>query len=70
MQLPATTTGRVSKTFFGKGTYVKVGDPFAVIVHESDEGPRGGPTTSLQIVSVLREKPAKRKGNVNGRGDR
>ena len=64
MQLEAVTSGQVSKTFFDTGTHVTVGDPFAIIICEGDAGPGKGPTASVRIMKIIRQKPSRRSGNA------
>ena len=57
MVLKAIGPGYVSKTFFEKGTYVKEGDPLAIIVCDPEDGPRSAETSKLEVIEHIRRKP-------------
>jgi pyruvate/2-oxoglutarate dehydrogenase complex dihydrolipoamide acyltransferase (E2) component len=59
MRLKANGRGVVTKTFFARPTYVKVGDPIAIVAADGDEIPYGKDYVSLEIVKMKHEKPQK-----------
>jgi pyruvate/2-oxoglutarate dehydrogenase complex dihydrolipoamide acyltransferase (E2) component len=60
IEFDAIDVGVVSKTFFSRGTSVKIGDPFAVVICEPERRPRTDDTCRLRIVERLRHKPTAR----------
>ena len=58
MELDAVAPGILKKVFFDRGTYVSIGDPFAIIVCDPENGPRTAETARLRVVSITRAKPA------------
>lgn len=58
MALKAVGPGYVTKTFFERGTHIKEGDPMAIIVCDSEDGPRNKETCGLEIIETIRHKPS------------
>jgi pyruvate dehydrogenase E2 component (dihydrolipoamide acetyltransferase) len=57
MNLKANGSGLVTKTFFPRGTGVRVGDPIAIISADGESIPYGKPYSVVEIVKAKREKP-------------
>jgi pyruvate/2-oxoglutarate dehydrogenase complex dihydrolipoamide acyltransferase (E2) component len=62
MEFDAVGTGFVSKTFFERGTNVKVADPFAIIICDPEDRPRTEESCIVRIVERLRDKPGYAQG--------
>jgi pyruvate/2-oxoglutarate dehydrogenase complex dihydrolipoamide acyltransferase (E2) component len=58
MTLKANGKGIVGKTFFERGTSVKVGDPIAIIGSDGENIPHGKELVSVEITGRKREKPS------------
>jgi pyruvate/2-oxoglutarate dehydrogenase complex dihydrolipoamide acyltransferase (E2) component len=58
MTLKANGKGIVRKTFFERGTSVKVGDPIAIIGSDGENIPHGKELVSVEITGRKREKPS------------
>jgi pyruvate/2-oxoglutarate dehydrogenase complex dihydrolipoamide acyltransferase (E2) component len=56
MRLKTNRPGIVMKTFFPRGTSVKIGDPIAIIGADGESIPYGKAYSILEIVKVKREK--------------
>ena len=56
MELEAIGRGVLSKTFFGPGTSVRVGDLLAIISREGEDGPRTDETCRLRVKEHIRIK--------------
>jgi pyruvate/2-oxoglutarate dehydrogenase complex dihydrolipoamide acyltransferase (E2) component len=59
MALKAVGPGYVSKTFFSPGAHVQIGDPFAIIICDPENGPRDKVSCVLEVIEHIREKPGK-----------
>lgn len=59
MALKAVGPGYVSKTFFPPGAHVQIGNPFAIIVCDPENGPRDNVSCVLEVIEHIREKPIK-----------
>ena len=57
--LKAVGPGYVSKIFFQKGTQVKEGDPFAIIVCDPEAAPSSKETSEIEVIEHIRQKPNK-----------
>jgi pyruvate/2-oxoglutarate dehydrogenase complex dihydrolipoamide acyltransferase (E2) component len=57
MQIFARGPGRISKIFFDPGTYVRLGDPFAIVQCDPEDGRSGREASSLEVTRILRKKP-------------
>jgi pyruvate/2-oxoglutarate dehydrogenase complex dihydrolipoamide acyltransferase (E2) component len=56
MRVCATGPGQISKIFFGPGTYVRLHDPFAIVVCDPEDGRSGREASTLQVIRLLRQK--------------
>jgi pyruvate/2-oxoglutarate dehydrogenase complex dihydrolipoamide acyltransferase (E2) component len=56
MRILATGPGRISKIFFGAGTYVRLNDPFAIVVCDPEDGRSGHEASTVQVIRLLRTK--------------
>jgi pyruvate/2-oxoglutarate dehydrogenase complex dihydrolipoamide acyltransferase (E2) component len=56
MVLKSVGSGYLSKTFFESGTYIRVGDPIAIVVCDPEDGPRNQETCTLEVTKVIRVK--------------
>lgn len=61
MALKAVGPGYLSKTFFDPQTYIHEGDPFAIVICDPEDGPKGKDTCELEVIGRIREKPVKKK---------
>jgi pyruvate/2-oxoglutarate dehydrogenase complex dihydrolipoamide acyltransferase (E2) component len=57
MEFDAVGAGVISKTFFECGTFVKVADPFAIIICDPEDRPRTEESCVVRVVERLRDKP-------------
>jgi pyruvate/2-oxoglutarate dehydrogenase complex dihydrolipoamide acyltransferase (E2) component len=57
LEFDAVGAGVVSKTFFTRGTHVKIHDPFAIILCDPEDGPRSGESSLVRVVEHVRRKP-------------
>jgi pyruvate/2-oxoglutarate dehydrogenase complex dihydrolipoamide acyltransferase (E2) component len=57
MEFDAVGPGLLSKTFFGRGTLVKVADPFAIVICDPEDGPHSEESCTIRVIEHLREKP-------------
>ena len=58
MTLKANGKGILKKTFFERGTSVKIGDPLAIIGADGEDIPYGKEFASLEIMERKRQKPS------------
>ena len=61
MALKAVGSGYISKVFFEPRTYVREGDPLAIMVCDPEDAPHGEVTCALEIVETIRQKPGREK---------
>jgi pyruvate/2-oxoglutarate dehydrogenase complex dihydrolipoamide acyltransferase (E2) component len=59
MVLKAIGSGYLNKTFFSHGAQVLIGDPFAIIICDPEDSPKGNESCELEIIENIREKPFK-----------
>lgn len=57
LEFDAVGAGVVSKTFFDRGTHVKINHPFAIILCNPEDRPRTEESSSVRIVQHVRHKP-------------
>jgi pyruvate/2-oxoglutarate dehydrogenase complex dihydrolipoamide acyltransferase (E2) component len=63
MEFDAVGPGIITKPFFDRGTSVRVGDPFAIIVCDPERAPTSTESARLRIVGALCTKPTKGSGD-------
>lgn len=65
LEIAAAAGGRVSKTFFSRGTIVKVGDPIAIIECDGEGAPHLGKDSMVRLLKKIRERPMRLRARDN-----
>ena len=59
LQVEAAGKGYLSKTFFNRGTTVRIGEPIAIILCDGEDAPCERPKSKIQILRIKKEKPSR-----------
>jgi pyruvate/2-oxoglutarate dehydrogenase complex dihydrolipoamide acyltransferase (E2) component len=68
MEFDAVGPGILTKAFFDRGTRVRIGEPFAIIVCDPESAPAGTESARLRIVGTRRIKPTQGSDEFEGTG--
>jgi pyruvate/2-oxoglutarate dehydrogenase complex dihydrolipoamide acyltransferase (E2) component len=66
MEFDAVGPGILTKAFFDRGTRVRIGDPFAIIVCDPESASTSTESARLRIVGALRTKATRGSGEFGG----